>query len=78
MKEYTAIIKHKIDNLVRFSTQNFISANAYEQYKESTDYAKLIKIAREYKERYSLQLKDYWTSSSGKPAFVTNATLQMI
>jgi len=30
MKEYTAIIKHKIDNLVRFSTQNFISANAYE------------------------------------------------
>ena len=78
MREYTAIIRHKIENLVKFSTQNFISAGSYEQYKESTDYAKLMKIARQYKERYSTELKDYWTSAAGKPAFITNATLQLI
>lgn len=78
MKEYTAIIRHKIENLVKFSTHNFINASAYDEYKESTDYTKLMKIAREYKERYSLELKDYWASAAGKAAFVTNATLQLI
>jgi len=46
MRDYTAIIRHKVENLVKFSTANFIGASSYEDYKESSDYAKLMKIAR--------------------------------
>ena len=49
MRGYTAIIKHKIDNLAKFSSVNFIGANSYEEYKEGSDYLKLMKIAREYR-----------------------------
>ncbi len=30
MKDYTGIIRHKIDNLVRFSNNNFINTSCYE------------------------------------------------
>jgi len=53
MVDYTSIIKHKINNFLRFNTDNFINSTYYEEYKQSNDYAKLMKIAKEYKERYS-------------------------
>ena len=53
MSDYTTIIKHKIDNLIKFSSNNFINTSYYGEYKESSDYAKLMKIAKEYKDRYS-------------------------
>lgn len=57
MRTYASIIKHKIENLNKFSTINFINATFYEEYKESSDYSKLMKIAKEYRERYSQELK---------------------
>ncbi len=53
MSDYTSIIKHKIENLVRFNSHNFINSSYYEEYKECSDYTKLMKIAKEYKDRYS-------------------------
>lgn len=53
MEDYTGIIRHKIEDLTRFSTTNFIEASGYEDYKQCSDYPKLMKIAKEYRERYS-------------------------
>jgi hypothetical protein len=77
MRNYTAIIRHKIDNLTRFSSSNFIGATAYEDYKECADYAKLMKIAKEYRERYSAELKDYWGIAKAA-AFSTSPTVDLI
>ena len=79
MRDYTGIIKHKIENLVKFSSHNFINTSSYEDYKDSSDYTKLMKIAREYKERYSQELKEYWGNvTSSKVSFSTAATVDLI
>ena len=46
MRDYTGIIRHKIDNLVGFSNNNFINTSCYEEYKDCSDYSKLMKIAK--------------------------------
>lgn len=40
------IIKHKIENLINFKNYNYINTMCYEEYKESSDYQKLMKIAK--------------------------------
>jgi hypothetical protein len=52
--DFTGIIKHKIENLINFKTSNIVSPSSYEEYKDTNDYTKLMKIAKEYKERYYL------------------------
>jgi len=46
IRDYMGIIKHKIENIINFDTQNFIKVSSYEEYKESNDFQKLIKIAK--------------------------------
>ena len=74
--DYIGIIKHKIDNLLSFKSNNFIKTSNYEEYKETSDYAKLMKIAKEYKERYVSEMKPYWNSS--KCSFSTSNTITLI
>ena len=74
--DYVGIIKHKIDNLVSFSSQNFLNIQGYEEYKEGGDYTKLMKIAKEYKERYSNELKPYWIGT--KYSFSNSSTYVLI
>lgn len=50
--DYMGIIKHKIDNLISFRNNNYVGVNGYEEYKVTCDCQKLMKIAKEYKERY--------------------------
>ena len=65
--------------MVKFDTNNFINTNSYEDYKDSSDYTKLMKIAREYKERYSQELKEYWGGvNSSKVNFTTSTTVELI
>lgn len=73
---YVGIIRHKIENLLAFSHNNYINASNYEEYKQSSDFQKLLRIAKEYKDRYSNELKSYWESS--KCAFATEPTLKLV
>ena len=60
---FTGIIKHKIVNLKKFETCNFLKIGKYEEYRVTSDFKKLIKISRDYFERYSSELKIYWDKS---------------
>lgn len=74
--DFTGIIKHKIENLINLKTANIISPSSYEEYKDTNDYAKLMKISKEYKERYHLEMKSYWTNA--KWTFSTDNTVSLI
>lgn len=74
--DYVGIIKHKIENIINFSSNNFLNTSIYEEYKECNDYLKLMKIAKEYKDRYSNEVKQYWSSSTC--SFSTENTLNLI
>jgi hypothetical protein len=47
-REYSSIIKKKIEDLSGFANINFLNTPHYDNYKQSTDFPKLIKIAKEY------------------------------
>lgn len=53
-RKYTQFIKHKVGNLTVLGKENFlrVDESAYMEYKECSDYKKIMKIAREYSERY--------------------------
>lgn len=70
------IIKHKIENLLSFKSSNYIAVAGYEDYKQSSDYQKLMKIAKEYKERYQSEMRPYWNSC--KCSFATDSTLALV
>ena len=50
---FTTIIKHKIINLKNFEDMNFLKVDKYEDYQCTSDFKKLIKISKDYFERYS-------------------------
>ena len=58
---YTQIIKYLINLLVNFNKTNFIRVEQYHAYKDTNDFHKLMKISNEYYDRYSTELKAYWT-----------------
>lgn len=60
---FTCIIKHKIIQLKDFGLDNFLGINKHEAYTQSTDFKKLLKISKDYNDRYSGDLKVYWNSS---------------
>jgi serine/threonine-protein kinase ULK2 len=74
--DYMGIIKHKIENLLGFKNKNYIGVGGYEEYKQTADYQKLMKIAKEYKERYQTEMKPYWNSC--KCCFATDSTLALV
>ena len=57
-------IKHKIDKLISFEHLNFLNIDeaSYRDYKETPDFKKILKISREYKDRYRVELADNWSS----------------
>lgn len=75
-RSYVGIIRHKVDRLVSFTTNNYINCTCYEEYKNTSDYHKLIKIAKEYRERYSSELRQHWTEAECR--FTTDPTTAMI
>ena len=54
---YATVIKQKIDQLLAFKDQNFLRCEGYREYRWTSDCDKLIKIAREYSERYRVDLQ---------------------
>jgi len=52
IKNYTGIIRFKIEQLNRFDENNFINCDGYDDYKLTSDHEKLMKIAKEYNDRY--------------------------
>lgn len=54
MKNYAGIIRHKIEELTSFDTVNYINCEGYNDYKTCSDYDKLMKIAKEYSDRYKV------------------------
>jgi hypothetical protein len=56
----------KITRLKDFELQNFldIDSHKYDEYRRSSDYKKLVKISKDYFERYSTELSLYWQGSS--------------
>jgi hypothetical protein len=57
---YTAIIRRKIQQLLAFKDHNFLKCEGYREYRWTSDCDKLIKIAKEYSERYRADLQPYW------------------
>ena len=76
MCSYVGVIKHKIDNVLSFNNINFLKVTYYEEYKLSSDFEKIIKIAREYKNRYMKDLIIHW--STAKINFSTEPTDNLI
>ena len=63
-RKYTMFIKHKVDKLISFEHLNFlnIDESSYREYKETSDFKKILKISKEYKDRYRVELADNWSS----------------
>ena len=62
-KLFTGIIKQKIVNLKNFEKKNFLNVEKYEEYEGTSDFKKLVKISKDYYDRYSSELKIYWNVS---------------
>ena len=63
-RRYTQFVKHKIQKLISYEGVNFLDfqENTYKQYKETSDFKKILKISREYKDRYKTQLSENWNN----------------
>ena len=46
MKNYTGIIRHKVEELLSFEHNNFIKCEGYKEYKTTSDFDKLMKIGK--------------------------------
>ena len=59
---YTKLIKFKLEKIVEFGTNNFLKLGeeSHWQYQETSDFRKLLKISKEYTDRYSKELSEYW------------------
>lgn len=55
-KNYAGIIRHKIENLLNFKSYNYIKCEGYREYKQTSDFEKLMKISSEYNERYKMEI----------------------
>jgi hypothetical protein len=75
MRNYAGIIKHKIDQLTSFGSDNYIKCEGYADYKTSSDYDKLMKIAREYSDRYKVEIQRYWNEDCNLTTEPTNAMI---
>jgi hypothetical protein len=62
LQSFTQVIEQKVTRLRNFESENFldIGGEKYEEYRRTSDFRKLIKIAKDYYERYSTQLSNYW------------------
>ena len=62
--KYTMFIKHKVDKLISFEHLNFLNIDeaSYREYKETSDFKKILKISKEYKDRYRVELAENWNS----------------
>lgn len=67
---FTHIIEQKVTKLKEFDQSNYlleeVNNGMYEDYKGTSDFKKLIKIAKDYYDRYSLELKTYWQHRGSK------------
>ena len=67
---FTQIIEHKVTKLKEFDQTNYlkeeVDSNKYSEYKQTSDFKKLVKIAKDYYDRYSSELKSFWQSKSVK------------
>jgi len=72
-------IRHKIDKLISFEQVNFlnIDENSYKDYKETSDFKKILKISKEYKDRYRVELADNWNSYFDKKFTVDETNVLM-
>lgn len=61
MRSYAGIIRHKIEQLNSFESDNYINCEGYADYKQSSDYEKLMKIAKEYNDRYKTEMQRFWS-----------------
>lgn len=61
MRSYASIIKYKIEQLNSFDSENYINCQGYNEYKVSSDYEKLMKIAKEYNDRYKVEMQRFWS-----------------
>jgi hypothetical protein len=54
-KSFTNIIEMKVNRLREFEKENYLQIEKckYEEYRKTSDYKKLIKIAKDYYDRYS-------------------------
>lgn len=59
---FTKLVKYKLQKIVNFSVNNFLKMKEenHAQYQETSDFRKLLKISKEYTERYSKELGEYW------------------
>lgn len=51
------MIRSKIDKLVSFKQINFINIDGYKEYRFTSDCEKVLKISKEYNERYRVELE---------------------
>ena len=67
---FTQIIEHKVTKLKEFDQTNYlkeeVDSQKYGEYKQTSDFKKLVKIAKDYYDRYSSELKSFWQSKSVK------------
>jgi hypothetical protein len=62
--------------LLLFEHKNILGADNYPEYKDTADFKKLMKISKEYHERYHVELNASWNKSTC--AFTTEETDNMI
>lgn len=65
-KSFTNIIETKVGRLKEFERRNYldIESQKYDEYRKTSDYKKLIKIAKDYHERYSSELSQFWQNKT--------------
>ena len=78
-RKYAGFIRHKIDKLISFEHMNFLNVeeSVYKEYKETSDFKKILKISKEYKDRYKTELADHWSIYFDKRFTTEETTLLM-
>jgi hypothetical protein len=71
MNNYAGIIRHKINQL-----NNYIGCEGYAEYKKSSDFDKLMKIGKEYADRYRVELQRHWGAEYQLSAEPTNQMIR--
>lgn len=76
---YTRLIKYKLNKIINFSSNNFLrmKEDNHIQYQETSDFRKLLKISKEYTERYSKQLLVYWNEDLVKNSSFYDKELEL-
>jgi hypothetical protein len=68
LQSFTQIIEQKVTKLKEFESVNFLGIDdvKFHEYRQTTDHKKLVKIAKDYYNRYSTQLSEYWMGITEK------------